>query len=151
MLFPSSEIHFGKTEGFNTYKGLDIAVIGTPHNSPILYKLVGAMLGYSTSGSLHKYRVERKGFSYTMMTYGDEEMRNLQLFFIESELEQAVGRARLLREDCTVYVFSNYPCQQAELIQDSYLELNGEVDTEQAEDDAEKNEDEIIENETMDY
>ena len=76
MLFPSSEIHFGKTEGFNTYKGLDIAVIGTPHNSPILYKLVGAMLGYSTSGSLHKYRVERKGFSYTMMTYGDEEMCN---------------------------------------------------------------------------
>lgn len=62
-------------------KGLDIAVIGTPHNSPILYKLVGAMLGYSTSGSLHKYRVERKGFSYTMMTYGDEEMCNLQLFF----------------------------------------------------------------------
>lgn len=50
MLFPSSEIHFGKTEGFNTYKDLDIAVIGTPHNSPILYKLVGAMLGYSTSG-----------------------------------------------------------------------------------------------------
>ncbi len=151
MLFPSSEIHFGKTEGFNTYKGLDIAVIGTPHNSPILYKLVGAMLGYSTSGSLHKYRVERKGFSYTMMTYGDEEMRNLQLFFIESELEQAIGRARLLREDCTVYVFSNYPCQQAELIQDSYLEVNSEEDTEQAEDDITKNEDEIIENETMDY
>lgn len=149
MLFPDSEIHFGKTEGFNIYKGMDIAVIGTPHNSPILYKLVGAMLGYSTSDCLHKYRVERKGFSYTMMTYGDEEMRNLQFFFIESELEQAIGRARLLREDCTVYVFSNYPCQQAELIQDSYLEIK--EDNEQAEDDTEKNEDEIIEDETMDY
>ena len=79
-----------------------------------------------------------------MMTYGDEEMRNLQLFFIESELEQAVGRARLLREDCTVYVFSNYPCQQAEIIQDPYLELKSE-------DDAEKIEDEIIDKETMEY
>ena len=144
MLFPSSQIHFGKTEGFNIYKGMDIAIIGTPHNSPILYKLVGAMLGYSTSDRLCKYRVERKGFSYTMMTYGDEEMRNLQLFFIESELEQAIGRARLLREDCTVYVFSNYPCQQAEIIQDPYLELKSE-------DDAEKIEDEIIEKETMEY
>lgn len=144
MLFPSSQIHFGKTEGFNMYKGMDIAIIGTPHNSPILYKLVGAMLGYSTSDRLCKYRVERKGFSYTMMTYGDEEMRNLQLFFIESELEQAVGRARLLREDCTVYVFSNYPCQQAEIIQDPYLELKSE-------DDAEKIEDEIIDKETMEY
>lgn len=151
MLFPGSEIHFGKTEGFNTYRGNDIAVIGTPHNSPILYKLVGAMLGYSTSGNLHKYRVERNCYSYTMMTYGDEELRNLQLFFIESELEQAVGRARLLREDCTVYVFSNYPCQQAELIQDSYLELKREEDAENAEEDVVKNEDEIIENETFDY
>ena len=151
MLFPDSEIHFGKTEGFNIYKGMDIAVIGTPHNSPILYKLVGAMLGYSTSDSLHKYRVERKGVSYTMMTYGDEEMRNLQFFFIESELEQAVGRARLLREDCTVYVFSNYPCQQAELVQDSYLKVQTEVDAEKAEEDTVKDEDEVNENESLEY
>lgn len=79
-----------------------------------------------------------------MMTYADEKMRNLQLFFIESELEQAVGRARLLRENCTVYVFSNYPCQQAELIQDSYLKVKTEEDTG-------KNEDEIIENEMIEY
>lgn len=151
MLFPDSEIHFGKTEGFNIYKGMDIAVIGTPHNSPILYKLVGAMLGYSTSDSLHKYRVERKGFSYTMMTYGDEEMRNLQFFFIESELEQTVGRARLLREDCTVYVFSNYPCQQAELVQDSYLKVQTEMDAEKAEEDTVKDEDEVNENESLEY
>ena len=51
MLAPDSEIHFGKTEGFNVYRGMDIAVIGTPHNSPVLYKMVGAMLGYDTSGS----------------------------------------------------------------------------------------------------
>ena len=144
MLAPDSGIHFGKTEGFNIYRGKDIAVIGTPHNSPVLYKLVGAMLGYDTSGSLHRYRVERNGYSFPMMTYADEKMRNLQLFFIESELEQAVGRARLLRENCTVYVFSNYPCQQAELIQDSYLKVKTEEDTG-------KNEDEIIENEMIEY
>ena len=51
-------------------------------------------------------------------------MQNLQLFFIESELEQAIGRARLLNEECTVYVFSNYPCQQAELRQNPYLNLD---------------------------
>ena len=144
MLAPDSESHFGKTAGFNVYRGMDIAVIGTPHNSPVLYELVGAMLGYDTSGSLHRYRVERGGYSFPMMSYDDGKMRNMQLFFIESELEQAVGRARLLRENCTVYVFSNYPCQQAEIIENPYLRVKTEEDTE-------KNEDEIIQNETMEY
>jgi len=66
MLFPGSEIHFGKTEGFNTYKGLDIAVIGTPHNSPILYKLVGAMLGYSTSLAAYINTVWKEKGSVTL-------------------------------------------------------------------------------------
>ena len=34
---------------------------------------------------------------------------------------------RLLRENCTVYVFSNYPCQQAELVQEKYLKDNMET------------------------
>ena len=127
LLFPNSDIHFGKTEGFNKYKGKDIAVIGTPHNSPVVYKLVGAMLGYQTAGRLNNWRVKRNCFDFMMMTYGDSQMQNLQLFFIESELEQAIGRARLLRENCTVYVFSNYPCQQAELVQEKYLKDNMET------------------------
>lgn len=60
------------------------------------------------------------------MTYGDEQMRNLQLFFIETELEQAIGRARLLRCSCKVYLFSNYPCAQAEIIQDEYMQVSEE-------------------------
>ena len=119
----NSEIHFGKVEGFDGYKGRDIAVIGTPHKPPVVYKLAGAMFGYDTTGELNNYQVEKNGFSYTMMTYKDKDMQNLQLYFIESELEQAIGRARLLRYDCTVYLYSNYPCQQAELHDEPYLEL----------------------------
>ena len=119
----NSEIHFGKAEGFDGYKGRDIAVIGTPHKPPVVYKLAGAMFGYDTTGELNNYQVERNGFSYTMMTYKDKDMQNLQLYFIDSELEQAIGRARILRYDCTVYLYSNYPCQQAELHDEPYLEL----------------------------
>ena len=124
MLFPNSKIHFGKTEGFNEYKGKNIAVVGTPHTSPVLYKLIGAMLGYCTAGEMKRRKIKRNGYSFSIMTYSNEEMQNLQLFFIESELEQAIGRARLLNEECTVYVFSNYPCQQAELRQNPYLNLD---------------------------
>lgn len=67
------------------------------------------------------------------MTFADKSMRNLQLFLIETELEQAIGRARVLREDCTVYVFSNYPCKQAELNMEPYLNITAEEETEDEE------------------
>ena len=130
MLFTDSKIHFGKTEGFDEYRGKDIAVIGTPHNAPVLYKLSGALLGYDTSDHLTTRRIERNGYSFTIMTYGKKQMQNLQLYYIESELEQAIGRARPLRCECQVSVFSNYPCQQAEMIQEPYLELESQEEPE---------------------
>ena len=134
LLFPKSQIHFGKTEGFDIYKGKDIAVIGTPHNAMTIYKLVGALLEYDVSGRLSTHRVKRNGYSFPIMTYSDANMQNLQLFYIESELEQAIGRARLLRYGCTVQVFSNYPCRQARLEQEPYLQLdNAEEDEENEE------------------
>ncbi|WP_277405532.1 hypothetical protein [Lacrimispora xylanisolvens] len=56
------------------------------------------------------------------MTYKQRELRALQLYFIGKELEQSIGRARLLRNNCKVVVFSNFPCEQAELVQEDYLE-----------------------------
>ena len=114
-------IYHGKSEGSNIYKGQDIAIIGTQHLTPFIYKLIGAYLGYDTTGNMMARYVEHKEFRFKMMTFEDEQMRNLQFYFIESEMEQLVGRARLLRYDCTVYLFSNFPLRQAELIQDEYL------------------------------
>lgn len=117
----NSDIYFGKTEGFNEYKGENLAVIGTPHNVPYIYQLIGEYMDYRVSGSLAERKVTNNGYSFILMSFEDPNMRNLQFFFLESELEQAIGRARLLRFDCTVYLFSNFPCRQAEIIQDNYL------------------------------
>lgn len=122
MFDDNSQIHFGKTEGFDEYKGKDIAVVGTPHILSSFYKLIGEAMGYSQDGEvLCKRRIERNGYSFVIMTFGNSDMQNLQLFFIESELEQAIGRARVLRCDCKVYVFSNFPCEQAEIKEDKFL------------------------------
>lgn len=43
-------------------------------------------------------------------------LRNIQFWMIESELEQAVGRARLTRCDRNVNLFSNFPLSQANII-----------------------------------
>ena len=94
---PKVQIYLGKCEGFNDYKGEDLLVIGTPHNVPFVYKLVGKILGYDTGDTLAVRNIIHNGYEFNIMTYGSKGMRDLQLFFIESELEQAVGRARALR------------------------------------------------------
>lgn len=114
-------IYFGKSEGFNRYKGQDLVVLGTPYNVPFMYQLIGKYLGYEQKGRMSITRVEHNGYSFPIMTFKDPDMRNLQFHFMESELEQAIGRARLLRYPCTVYLFSNFPCRQAKIIQDEYI------------------------------
>ncbi len=116
-----SEIHFGKTEGFDKLKGKNLAIIGTPHYIVALYKMVGKYLDYETSKKLCRQRVENSNYSFNLMTFSDAEMRNLQMYILEAELEQAVGRARLLRYNATVWVFSNFPLRQAEINQEDYL------------------------------
>lgn len=116
-----SDIYIGKTEGVNKYKGKDLCVVGTPHSVPFIYRLIGKSLGYDAYSNMNTYRVENEKAYFSLMTFADQDMRELQMYFLESELEQAVGRARLLRFDCTVYLFSNYPLLQAEIIQDDYI------------------------------
>lgn len=129
-----NSIYFGKTEGFNEYKGKDLIVLGTPHGLPVVYKLIGCYLNSQGRGGLSGYPgayditddmnvryVLHNGWSFSIMTFGNEKMRELQFYFIETELEQAVGRARLLRCECSVYLFSNFPCVGATVIQDKYL------------------------------
>ncbi len=121
MFSGQAAIYFGKTEGFNDYEGRDLVVLGTPHNVPFVYHLIGTHLSYETGGRMSISEAEHNGYSFQIMTYKDRNMRNLQFYFLESELEQAIGRARLLRRPCTVHLFSNFPCRQAEIIQDDYI------------------------------
>lgn len=112
---PKSEIHFGKCEGYNDFEGRDLCVIGTPHLNPFIYQLIGRYLGYESEKSMAKRKVIHKNLEFSIMTYRGEHLRKLQFYFIESELEQAVGRARLLHHPCFVHLFSNFPLHQAEI------------------------------------
>lgn len=122
VVFNDPGLYFGKVAGNNDLKGKDLIVIGTPHKPDAVYKLIGKHLGLDVSEGIHRRRIEYNGFSFNFTTFNNEELREIQLYLISSELEQAIGRARLLRKSCTVFLFSNFPCNQAELIQEEYLE-----------------------------
>ncbi len=127
-MIKTGELHFGNTEGVDFLNGKDIAVIGTPHLNEFVYKLIGCHLGMEVNNDvLSVRRIQYSSYEFSLMTYKQKELRELQLYFISKELEQCIGRARLLRNDCKVIVFSNFPCEQAELIQDDYLESGFQI------------------------
>lgn len=125
-VFNAAGIHFGNSTGLNGLEGRDLAVIGTYYRVEEYYKLIACYLGAEVNQEGDKRpsqrRAEYKGNSFLITTYKDKVLREVQLYSIESELEQCVGRARLLRQDCSVYVFSCFPCEQAKIHIKNYLQ-----------------------------
>lgn len=101
-------------------EGKDILVVGTPYHAEFLYKLVAFSMGveFDEEEKMSIQTIDYNGYRFQFTTFQNEKLRKIHLWMIESELEQAVGRARLLRNPCTVNLFSNFPLHQAKMIQD---------------------------------
>ncbi len=113
-------LHFGNTEGSNTLEGKDILVVGTPYHAEVLYNLAAFELGlvFDEDEEMEPQIVTHNGYRFRFTTFKDEGLRAIQFWMIESELEQAAGRARLLRNSCKVHLFSNFPLSQAQMVDD---------------------------------
>lgn len=115
------DLHFGNCAGCDTLKNTNIDVIGTPHQPEWIYKLFAYSLGFDVDIEIKPNTVvTHNGYRFYFTTYEDEFLRNIQFYMIESELEQAVGRARLLRYGSTVNLFSNFPLRQANIKNSEY-------------------------------
>lgn len=112
-----TQYHYGAIEGLNALEGQDIAVVGLPNTDEKVYKLYGMLMGVDHNRDTWKYKkIQYNGYEFYLNTFSDYRLRTIQLWMIESNLEQAVGRARLLRHDCTVTVFARFPIDQAEIV-----------------------------------
>lgn len=120
-LFDNAQHHFGAIAGLDSLSGKDIAVIGTPHMNVVAYLLIASVLNVDVrlldmNEPFYTARIIRNGFEFYMMTYSQNpDLQEIQLHLIESELQQAIGRARHLRNDVAVLVFSNLPIPGAEI------------------------------------
>lgn len=106
------QAYFGNCSGYDHLNGQDIVVVGTPHRSMTQYFLLGKLMGvdFDSKNSPMKYqKVQYNGFEFMFYCFDNEELRNIQLSLIESDLIQAIGRARTLRNDNVVEVYSNLP------------------------------------------
>ncbi|KNB62898.1 hypothetical protein [Chryseobacterium sp. Hurlbut01] len=106
------DMHFFNCSGSDVLNGKDLAVVGTPHGSVIQYFLLAKVMGIEfeiKDGMMNNRIVRHRGFEFTFYCFEDENLRDIQFHVIESNLVQAVGRARTLRKDCTVSLYSNFP------------------------------------------
>ena len=110
-----SHYHFGAVEGLNCLEGKDINVVGLPNLDDSIYKLYAMLAGDDISNAdMKPMRIKYNGYNFKIQTFDDYLTRKIQLWNLSSLLEQAVGRARLLRYDFEVRVFAHFPIDQAE-------------------------------------
>lgn len=111
----ANTIHFGKTTGIDEYNGSNLIVFGTPHVNPISYALINKVL-YPEDALTEIPRIQRNvlvnrnGYQFFFTTSPEaSNFREIQFWMIESELIQAIGRARPIDNKCKIYVWTNLP------------------------------------------
>jgi len=113
-----NEIHFGNTTGFDELKGVNVDVIGTPTQNPILVYLYAKALGIDVSVEKQN-KVWRscilQGRSFPFYTFVDDELAQLDMRLIQMELEQAIGRSRTTITEAIVNVYSSLPTPMADI------------------------------------
>lgn len=115
--------HFGNVEGMNHLRGKNLSVVGLPNLDETVYCLYGMRAGVEIKkAAMYPQRIVYRDKSFYLNTYKNQVLQMIQTWLISSQLEQAVGRARLLREDCTVTVFAGFPVEQAEYIDKSFVQ-----------------------------
>ncbi len=109
------EIYFGKQHGSNALTGMNFNLVGTPHYSPNFYKFLSKACNLHIADFTMELRnVTYKNKQFTFSTFSDNDLQLIQFELIEGDLIQAVQRARLIRHNATVTVYSNFPLPQAQ-------------------------------------
>ena len=80
-----------------------------------VYKLFAAHLGIDVNTKMKFLEVEDECDKYWLHTYKESVLRKIQLWLLKSGLIQAVGRARLLRCNCTVKLYASIPLSRTEI------------------------------------
>lgn len=106
----SNILSFGNLEGINEFQGEDMLIIGTYIVNPIACQLIARMFDNHNSSfdvEIVKQRnVIFNNIEQKFTTFENENAKNYQLWQCWKTMEQAVGRARLVSNDCKVVLLS---------------------------------------------
>ena len=102
------QTHFMNNAGLDCFKGMNLIVAGKFDKPDDYYLHIWDDIGDGTTPTKQNVRLNINGFTQTLYLWDKPVLRDIQIQNINYTLEQTVGRARVLRKDATVYVFSNF-------------------------------------------
>lgn len=102
------EIHLMNCAGLDCWKGKNIIVCGKFDKPDEYYYDLWSDIGDGEMPKKQNQRIFYNGIWQTLYLWDKEELRNEQLQYMEYATQQAIGRARALREDAEVHLFSNF-------------------------------------------
>ena len=111
-LFPKAHptIHIGHCEGFNELKSQNLSIVGTPIPHPFLVFLYAKALNVEYVTQQKGMRtVELDDCHFRMYTFLDDNLCQIEIRLARMQIDQLVGRARTLRNNCVVSVYSGIP------------------------------------------
>jgi hypothetical protein len=121
------ELHFGNLEGIDSVNGANLVIIGTPVPPPYITFLYAKMLGFDLCLEGMK-KVSRNvvidEFVFRMFTFSSDDLAQIEVRLARMQIEQAIGRARSIRSDCRVILYSNIPCNQTDIFEKDIPENN---------------------------
>jgi hypothetical protein len=120
------EMHLGNCCGFDSLKGVDIAVCGVYNRPSFVYIMVAQAMGYKvniTNIKMQYLNIKYNGYRFGWVSFADENLKNIQCYFINRETVQAIGRARTLRYNCSVNVIGGFPVREADIVTSNEFKL----------------------------
>ena len=112
--------NFGGVAGLNNMQGRDVLVAGT-FNPPLDHIKLKAKIVYGVDIKndgpgylkMSQQLVNHDSVTFRYYTYNDPIARDIHLHFTWDHAVQAIGRARVVDNDCNVYLLSNFILYEA--------------------------------------
>lgn len=116
----SPTLHFGNVAGIDQYGGRDLAVFGTYSMNPTLYALYTNTIfpenRVETIPAFEDQLVCNGGYKFHFWTCASNEaFRKIHMWMVESELIQALGRARPIDNACRIQLYGSYPPSEIDI------------------------------------
>lgn len=112
------QIYFGNCSGYDHLKGKHMFILGTPNYPVDSYRMMGLLLYGNTFDAMSDFETGKydvNGFRKKYASFKEPVLQLVRHYAIETELLQAVGRARLFNSEQTqVIVLTGYPLNEAD-------------------------------------
>lgn len=114
--------NFFNVSGLNELDGKNIRILGLPNRNEMYYMNLAYMIygeKYNEKPKKGFHNINFNNCKVKFYTYDDETLRNIHIWAVSSELEQCVGRARLVKQenkDKVVILFAGLPVQQSIIV-----------------------------------